>query len=658
VQAVLNLLMHMKIPLTAQHYFIMIHRCFLHSEHTTAVDICMNVIRHPVLLQEKSVTILVKLLFHEEENIPIIVDLLNVMKQVGFKLDSIIYTVLIAGCTKFRDFKQATQFFLQARELDVNEKAELPTAVLQMLCISNQIEEALSYYMDVKDRISIDHVLYSVLISGCTSAKRFDIADQIYTDLIQRRIPLSKELSTSIIKMYCASNRVDNAVSIFNSQLSTSNTVDATSYAVLLTGLVTSGRFDSAEQLHEDFLHSGIALTPVLSTALIKMYCLNGRVDDAITIFKDMDTPTSVTYTVLIAGCTATRKFDLADQLYSEVRHHQIPQDEMLINTVLSMYCSSDRFSMAWNLYISMEKTMKIPISGVTLGIMIQGCMQANNFKKLDAVCGRIYNEQVPLTVSLTNTLISMYFDRAMPEKSYEVFHKHMKTIGSPTLDMFILLLTDVSSQEFSYSIAQKITTGEFVHPLNTCILILCYARRGRYAKARELFDQSEKDMNMWQSMLTAYKMGGKGKLAVEIVNLMQASSIKPDARAYITALSACAHSGRIDEAKELVQYLQTNKILTDKHLSCMIDALSRLGKLDEAETLALSLKTYQPTAWMSILGGCKKFNDHSRSKRIVQHISGRARKTAANILLANTYASAGIQTPETLYVAGWMRTS
>jgi len=88
--------------------------------------------------------------------------------------------------------------------------------------------------------------------------------------------------------------------------------------------------------------------------------------------------------------------------------------------------------------------------------------------------------------------------------------------------------------------------------------------------------------------------------------------------------------------------------IPNQQHQCILIDALSRSGRLDEAEDLANQFEKSMTSEctqimWMTMLGACHMVNDDKRAERIAQHIREINPKEASNyVLVANILGKLG----------------
>jgi hypothetical protein len=82
----------------------------------------------------------------------------------------------------------------------------------------------------------------------------------------------------------------------------------------------------------------------------------------------------------------------------------------------------------------------------------------------------------------------------------------------------------------------------------------------------------------------------------------------------------------------------------TIEHLGCIVDALGRVGRLEEAEKFIMSTKDKANThMWLSLLSTCRFHNDVERAERVAQIVQDLDPQNAASyVLLANIYGAVG----------------
>jgi pentatricopeptide repeat protein len=120
---------------------------------------------------------------------------------------------------------------------------------------------------------------------------------------------------------------------------------------------------------------------------------------------------------------------------------------------------------------------------------------------------------------------------------------------------------------------------------------------------------------------------------------------IIPDEAAFTIVLTACSHSGLVDEGWNYFNSMKENYDIspTPDHIACMVDLLSRSGQLRDAYELIKSMHV-EPNAgaWGALLGACKLQGDSELGETVANRLFKLEPLNAANfVLLSNIYASA-----------------
>ncbi len=422
-------------------------------------------------------------------------------------------------------------------------------------------------------------------------------------------------------------------------------------YSTLVTVCCTQRDYVKVCQVSDFLATQQIFLDDTALVLLLKYHATHNNLDRALKAFAHQQTCNvinSVVYNVMLTICIQFRAFEKAETIYEQMKldtADRLWRDAQslqsfsieLVNTVLKMYCKSNRLQQALELFLEMKP------NDITFSVLLSSCNSYNDYKTGMHVIELLQSANVPMTPNLLHTLITFYLDSDNNAKAYELFDKYSNTIPF-TLDVFKTLVSDCSSGAFVDTMERKILTGEFVHPLNNSILILCYAYRGEYDRCVQIFEQ-EKDSNTYEAILYTYAIQGNGQQAVQTLREMLALGEKPTEKSYTSVLSACSHRYMVAEAKQIVAELQNKNQYTEILQVCMVDVLSRAGELEEAISVAREIKGNAFIAWKAILAGCKQYNDIQRSLYVSQQLEKYApNDTSTHVLMANIYATAGMK--------------
>ncbi|KAK2965114.1 hypothetical protein RJ640_005277 [Escallonia rubra] len=177
--------------------------------------------------------------------------------------------------------------------------------------------------------------------------------------------------------------------------------------------------------------------------------------------------------------------------------------------------------------------------------------------------------------------------------------------------------------------------------------LIDMYAKCGQIDCAKQVFNGTGKrDLLTWTSMISGFSMHGLGREALELFARMLAEGIKPDNVTLIGVLNACSHSGRVEEGLSIFYEMEHSWGIAPKleHYGCLIDLLSRSGRLESAFESVKSMPI-KPDAvlWRALLSACRVHGNIGLGERIISHITQLDPGSGGGyVLLSNLYASLG----------------
>ncbi|CAN8252538.1 unnamed protein product [Cochlearia groenlandica] len=177
--------------------------------------------------------------------------------------------------------------------------------------------------------------------------------------------------------------------------------------------------------------------------------------------------------------------------------------------------------------------------------------------------------------------------------------------------------------------------------------LIDMYAESSLVDSARAVFDWlSTKDVISWNTIISGYAQNGFAKKAMTLFKEMLGESVKPDHITFVTLLSACSHSGLVDEGQWCFEMMQKDYGIAPslKHYGCMVDLFGRAGHLETAFNFIKAMPI-QPDAsiWGALLSACRVQGNVDMGTITSEHLfEAEPEHVGYHVLLSNMYASAG----------------
>ncbi|XP_061992426.1 pentatricopeptide repeat-containing protein At1g50270 [Rosa rugosa] len=175
--------------------------------------------------------------------------------------------------------------------------------------------------------------------------------------------------------------------------------------------------------------------------------------------------------------------------------------------------------------------------------------------------------------------------------------------------------------------------------------LVDMYAKCGCIVKALSVFSKlPSKDVFTWTAMINGLASHGDALGALNLFSQMLQNGVLPNEVTFMGVLSACAHSGLVDEGRKAfgsmkqVFHLEPNV----DHYGCMVDLLGRAGYLEEARQMIEDMPML-PTAgiWGTFLGACVIHKNFELGQLAGSHLIKLDSKHSGRfVLLANLYST------------------
>ncbi|KAG8055006.1 hypothetical protein GUJ93_ZPchr0001g32815 [Zizania palustris] len=174
--------------------------------------------------------------------------------------------------------------------------------------------------------------------------------------------------------------------------------------------------------------------------------------------------------------------------------------------------------------------------------------------------------------------------------------------------------------------------------------LIDMYAKCGLIERAKGVFDAMvERDTKAWSAMIVGLAIHGLVEDALKLFSRMLELKVRPNNVTFIGVLSACAHSGLVNDGRRHWFTMQELGIKPSmENYGCMVDLFCRSSLLDEAYKFVSSMAVRPNSViWRTLLVASKNSNRfdivESASKRLLEL---EPHNPENYILLSNLYAS------------------
>ncbi|XP_048226622.1 pentatricopeptide repeat-containing protein At3g13880 isoform X1 [Ricinus communis] len=538
--------------------------------------------------------------------------------------------------------------------------------------------------------LKLDKFSYAGVLSACGQIKDFALGKVIHGLAIVCGLGQQVFLTNLLIDMYCKCERIDHARLLFES----SDELDNVSWNSLITGYARVGAYEEMLKLLVKMHHTGLRLNAftlgsalkscylnlnnmvsygktlhgytvkqgldldiVVGTALLDMYAKTGYLGDAIQLFRTSPNQNVVMYNAMIAGFIQTEDIDKecayeALKLFSQMQRQGIKPSDFTFSSIIKICNHIEAFEYGRQIHahICKHNIQSDEFIGSTL-IELYSLLGSTEDQL------KCFNSTPKLDIVSWTTMIAGYAQNGQFESALALFYELLASGKKPDEFIITTMLSacaDVAAErsgEQVHGYAVKTGIGTLAIVQNSQISM--YAKSGNLDSAKITFEEIKNpDVVSWSVMICSNAQHGHAKDAINLFELMKSYGIHPNQITFLGVLTACSHGGLVEEG---LRYYESMKKDYDmkinvKHCTCIVDLLSRAGRLLDAKNFILNSGFGDhPVMWRTLLSGCRIYKDIVTGKHVAEKlIELDPQESSSYVLLYNIYTDAGIDLPAT----------
>ncbi|XP_023732615.1 pentatricopeptide repeat-containing protein At5g66520 isoform X1 [Lactuca sativa] len=448
------------------------------------------------------------------------------------------------------------------------------------------MEELKQYHSQIiKLGLSYDNDAIGRIIKFCAISKNGDLG---YALKVFDNLPKPDAfIYNTIFRGYLQFQHPKECISLYSQMLQSSVTPNKFSFPPVTRACSLHNAIEEGKQVHAQILKFGYSSDGFSQNNLIHMYVTFKNLQEARKVFDKMPRPDPISWTTLITGYSQLGYINEARKVFDKMPE----RNPVSWNAMISAYVQSNRFHEALQLFNKMQSN-HIKLDKFVAASMLSACTKLGALKQGEWIHDYIKRNGIQIDPKLASTIIDMYCKCGSLEKALETFNELTKSKSN----------SDSDSDSVSVSISS------------------------------------------WNSMIGGFAMHGKGDSAIDLFKKMETESVSPDYITFVNLLSACAHSGLIEQGRYYFKHMVESHGITPgmEHYGCMVDMLGRAGMFDSAIDLINEMPMNPDVGVMgALLGACKIHNNVELGEKIGEkvielepHNSGRY------VLLANIYAN------------------
>ncbi|KDP32337.1 hypothetical protein JCGZ_13262 [Jatropha curcas] len=462
---------------------------------------------------------------------------------------------------------------------------------ISSLCKQGQIQHALNLlkYMELRN-VVIGADIYGELLQGCVYERDFLTGQQIHARIIKNGDLFSRNeyIETKLLIFYAKCGSLEIANSLFV-RLRVKNEFSWASITGLhcRLGFHEDALIGLCEMIDSGLLADNFVLPNVLkacgalqwirfgkgvhcyavktgldgcvfvSSSLVDMYGKCGILKDARKMFDNMPQKNVVTWNSLIMGYVQNGFHQEAIEMFYDMRLEDVEHSRVTLSGFLS--ASANLGAVAEGM-----QGHAFAIKGGCELDNILGSSILNFYSKIGLIedAELVFSRMLEKDVVTWNLLISSYVQCQQVEKALDTCRlmrsENMK-FDSVTLASILSACANMKNIELgkeghSYCIRNSLESDVVV--ANS--IINMYIKCGRTRNARVVFNYTiNKDLTMWNTLLTAYAELGLVGETLKLFYKMQLESVPPNVTSWNSVILGFLRNGKVNNAKDMFTEMQ-----------------------------------------------------------------------------------------------------
>ncbi|KAI5065603.1 hypothetical protein GOP47_0020298 [Adiantum capillus-veneris] len=593
--------------------------------------------------------------------------------ELGFDIPLQVNSTLVHSYMRCGSVQNACSVFNSVRKRDVILWTTLITGYAQLGLCGQAFASFNRMYAEGE---SPNQFTYASILKACPNRPNRGLVKHAHTGLLESGFGPEVTIGNALIDAYGKIGNMDHALAVFNNM----HRKDVVSWSAMIYCFGQYERWRDAIVLFKEMNQEQLQPNNYVYVSILK----------ACASLKDLETcrhvhsqvverswevdvylRTTLLDTYMKCGCIKD---------VQEVLEKIVNLDLMSVNVMLSGYAQHALGEEANALFLKSQNEGLIP-DKFTFATMLKACASVACIEEGTHFHARLSSSGIACDPFMASTLIDMYVKCSRIDYARQVFDGMFERdliLWNSLLVGFIqaescenamglyhqMQLEGVFADACTYVILLKacigiaaLVSGKQIHARlvkssvepNLYVrssLVDMYSKCGSLESAREVFESTQdRDVISWNSVITAYAQQGHSKEVFTLFESMKEEGLKPSVVTLGCVLSACRHSGLVEDGCEYLKSLVVTYNIepSGEHFGCIIDLFARVGRLNEAADF-LSKFPFKLTVepWIALLAACKVHGDVDVAERAFENVERlEPDHVGSVILLSNVYSAA-----------------
>ena len=484
------------------------------------------------------------------------------------------------------------------------------------------------------------------VLPACARLQTLNLGKEIHGYVTRNGFLSNPFVVNGLVDVYRRCSDMGSALKIF-SRFSVKNMISCNT---MIVGYCENGKMEKAKELFDQM--ELVGKKDVISwNTMISGFADNLLFDEAFSLFRDLVMEEGIeadsfTLGSVLAGCANMATLSRGKEVHAQAIVRGLQSNTFVGGALIEMYSKCKDLESARSAFDEVTER-----DSATWNVLISGYACCNQIENIQNLIRKMRKDGFEPNVYTWNGILSGHVENGHLELALRLFAEMQTSNLRPDIyTVGIILpacarLASISrgNQVHAHSIRRGYESDVHIG----AALVDMYAKSGSLKHAMQAYNRiTNPNLVSQNAMLTAYAMHGHGEEGISLFRNILRNGSRPDRVTFLSVLSSCVHAGAAvqtgHEFFDLMAYYDVKPDL--KHYTCMVDLLSRAGRLDEAYEL-IKKTPMEPDSvmWGALLGGCVVWGDVDLGEIAAERVIELEPYNTGNyVLLANLYAYAG----------------